>query len=139
MYDEVVMDSSKPKHLPSFPGLRPVPDKIVLIGKGKVIAGVDLTKMKENNLYVNQDSVSIILPPAEIFSTIVNPSDFETFDEVGAWSENAVRLVKIKARQKIIDRALRAGILGKANRRAKAVMKNFLLSAGFKKVNVSLQ
>src|SRR6195952_2967666 len=45
MYDEVTVDSSKRKHLPSFPGLRPVPDKIVLIGKGKVLAGVNLANM----------------------------------------------------------------------------------------------
>lgn len=139
MYDEVVTEASKPKHLPSFPGLRPVPDKIVLVGKGKAYAGVDLKKLKPDDVYTSGDSVSLRLAAPEIFSVIINPSDFETFDEVGKWSEEEVRPVKIRARQQITARALQNDILGKAGRKAKAVMESFLLNTGFKKVNVHFQ
>ncbi|MEO6453178.1 MAG: DUF4230 domain-containing protein [Ginsengibacter sp.] len=134
MYDEVVIASSKPKHLPSFPGLRPVPDKIVIIGKGRVLAGVDLTKMKKINVEVLKDSISIYLPPAQIFSTIVNPSDFETFDEVGKWSYDEITEIKKKIRIKITTRALQNQILSKAYQRCKLILENFLRSLGYKKI-----
>jgi hypothetical protein len=134
VYDEVVMESVKPKNLPSFPGLRPVPDKIVLIAKGKVLAGVDLSKIKENDVFVDQDSVSIRLPPAEIFSTIVNPSDFETFDEVGEWTAKEITEIKKKLVNKITTRALQNQILPKAWQRSKFIIENFLRSIRFKKI-----
>ncbi len=134
MYDEVVMAFSKPKHLPSFPGLRPVPDKIVLIGKGKVLAGVDLKKIKENNLSVTGDSVSIYIPPAQIFSTIINPSDFETFDETGKWSPDQITDIKKRIRDKITARAIQNQILPKAYQRSKLILENFLRGVGFKKI-----
>lgn len=134
MYDEVVMAFSKPKHLPSFPGLRPVPDKIVLIGKGKVLAGVDLKKIEENNLHITGDSVSIYVPPAQIFSTIVNPSDFETFAETGKWSPNQITDIKKRVRDKITVRAIQNQILPKAYQRSKLILENFLRGVGFKKI-----
>ncbi len=136
VYDEVVMESVKPKNLPSFPGLRPVPDKIVLIAKGKVLAGVNLSEIKENNIFVYQDSVSIRLPPAEIFSTIVNPSDFETFDEVGKWTAKEITEIKKKIVNKITTRALQNQILPKAWQRSKFIIDNFLRSTGFKKIHL---
>ncbi len=138
MYDEIVMDSAKPKHLPSFPGLRPVPDKIVLIAKGQVLAGVDLKKLDNKNIHVNKDSVSILLPPAEVFSTIVNPSDFETFDETGNWSVQEITAIKKRMRDQITVRALQNQILNKAGQRCKIILENFLRSIGFKKIYIEI-
>jgi hypothetical protein len=134
MYDEVVMSFSKPKNLPSFPGLRPVHDKIVLIGKGKVLAGVDLKKIKVNKLAANKDTVIISIPPAEILSTIMNPSDFETFDEVGKWKPAQVTQLKKRLRDKITSRALQNQILPKAYERCKVVLENFLRALGYKNI-----
>jgi hypothetical protein len=111
-----------------------VPDKIVLIGKGKVLAGVDLKKIKENNLHVTGDSVSIYVPPAQIFSTIVNPSDFETFVETGKWSPNQVTDIKKRISDKITARAIQNQILLKAYQRSKLILENFLRGVGFKKI-----
>ena len=59
----------------------PIPEKrtLVLIVKGKVIAGIDLKTLTEKDLYVKDDSVSITLPAAKILEVITNPSDIETF------------------------------------------------------------
>jgi hypothetical protein len=139
MYDEIVMDSLKSKHLPSFPGLRPVPDKIVLIGKGTVTAGVDLKKINENDIKVIKDSVSIQLPKAEIQSVIMNPSDFETFAEEGNWSAGEITEIKIRMRDKIRERALQNQILVKAGQRSIMIIDNFLRNIGFKKTNTRIQ
>lgn len=139
MYDEVVMDSTKEKNLPSFPGLRPVPDKIVLIGKGIVKAGVDLEKINEGDIQIKNDSVSIMLPHAELQAILMNPSDFETFDEEGKWSSDAVTQIKIRMRDKIKQRALQNNILEKAGQRSLLIIDNFLRRIGFKKINIEIK
>ncbi len=133
-YDEIVMDSSKPKHLPSFPGLRPVPDHIVLLAKGTLLAGTDLKKIGSGNLYVSGDSVNIALPPPELLSTIINPSGFEIFDEEGKW--NSIEVLQIKQRmiKKMRQRALENNILSKADERSRKILERFLRGIGFTKV-----
>jgi len=139
MYDEVVMDSTKEKNLPSFPGLRPVPDKIVLIGKGIVKAGVDLKKINEDDIQIKNDSVSILLPHAELQAILMNPSDFEIFDEEGKWSSEAVTQIKIRMRNKIEQRALQNNILEKSGQRSILIIENFLRRIGFKKINIQIK
>ncbi|MEO7801179.1 MAG: DUF4230 domain-containing protein [Ginsengibacter sp.] len=134
-YDEIVMDSSKPKNLPSFPGLRPVPDHIVLLAKGTVLAGIDLKKIDSGKVFVLKDSVNIVLPPAEILNTIINPSNFEVFDEEGKWSFDEVLQIKQRMIEKIRQRAIENNALPKADARAKQVLEKFLRGVGFKKVS----
>ena len=139
MYDEIVMDSLKSKHLPSFPGLRPVPDKIVLIGKGTVTAGVDLKKISDNDVMIMKDSVMIRLPQPEIQSVIMNPSDFETFTEEGKWSPDEITQIKMRMRDKIGQRALQNQILAKAGQRSIMIIDNFVRTIGFKKTNITIR
>ena len=145
-YNEVVIDEViKGNSLfnnPVVPTLLNIPDlkyadkKLVLIGKGRVLAGVDLTKLTYKDVLVKGDSVSVKLPKALILQAIINPSDFDTFEETGTWTDAEVRAVKIKLRDKLIITVLRQNILQKASDKAKLLMENFLTAAGFKKVNV---
>jgi Protein of unknown function (DUF4230) len=148
-YDEVVADSTKVADLKkeveqSYLGrVLQVPvyitiPQIVIIGKGKVVAGTDLQQLKETDFFVQKDSVSLTLPKAQIIDIIINPSGFETFSEAGNWSDAEVKLVKEKIKKKMEQRALARNILTKADARAKLVMEGFLRSAGFKKVLVRI-
>lgn len=148
-YDEVVVDSTviQPKSavemiLPDFSkfsGLPVTGKRIVIIGKGQVTAGVDLKKLQPQHFFILEDSIALTLPPPEILDAIINPSGFETFDEIGEWSSEAVNAVKIKARNKMIERALQQKILEQAGQRSITLMENFLRSAGFKKVTVVIE
>jgi hypothetical protein len=146
-YDEVVVDSIviSTTNVRSFNTFSPLPvipivtKRIVLIGRGKVLAGTQLTNLHKRSIFVEKDTITLKLNHAVILDAIMNPSDFETFDEKGTWSDEAVRAVKMKAKQKMINRALQRNILQKADVKAKAVMENFLLSAGYKKVNVLIE
>lgn len=148
-YDEVVVDSviaDKGSRIGKFfnpfspyPILPVVDKRIVLIGRGKVLAGTDLNNLKDGDIQVVNDSIKLKLNRAVILDVIINPGDFETFDEKGQWNDEAVRAVKMKAKQKMIDRALQHNILQKADAKAKAVMENFLLSSGYEKVNVVIE
>ncbi|MEO6636870.1 MAG: DUF4230 domain-containing protein [Ginsengibacter sp.] len=142
--DEVVMDKIKTgNRLPSLMTggfgtiLVPSSERLVIIGRGKVIAGIDLKRLQEADVTTDEDSIHIILPRAQILNTIVNPSGFETFDEKGDWSEAEVTSLKVEIKNEIARRALQQNILQLARERSKNIIETFLKSTGFKKVNIT--
>jgi Protein of unknown function (DUF4230) len=110
--------------------------KMVLIAKGQVIAGLDLSALNEKNIVVRNDSVWINLPPAKILDIITNPSDFEIFTEEGDWSSNEINAVKQKAVGLMRAEAMRRGLAEQANERAQKLMAEFLKASGFVNVEV---
>jgi hypothetical protein len=145
-YDEVITSSVKPAPAGSVKQLlryvMPAPviaiDKIVLVVKGKVVAGVELQKMTDKNIFIKGDSISMQLPPAVILDVIVNPSDTETFMETGSWSSDEVAKVKLKAMNALLIRANEKKLPEKANEQALHVMNDFLKSLGYKKIRVAM-
>lgn len=143
-YDEVVADTTiftrGSAFVNAFNSISPIPflpsaDKqLVLIGKGKVLAGTDLSLLTANSITSKGDTVSIILPKAAIIETIVNPSDFEVFIERGSLTSEEITLVKLKVRRKLEARALQQNIIAKADARSKMILKNFMTSMGYKKL-----
>ena len=130
-YDEVVVDSVI-KH--QFPQLPITDDKLVIIAKGKVLAGIDLKGLADSSVTVKKDTVWMQLPQTKIIDVIINPGDYETFEEKGKWSQEAVTAVKLKAKDKITGNAFNRNIIVKANAKAKAVLEDFFHAAGFKVV-----
>jgi len=144
--DEVVMDTAKigngmPSLLPTSIGtiLTPGVDKLVMIGRGKVLAGTDLKSLQEKDINVTGDSIHVSIPHAIILQTIINPSDFEMFSEKGSWDEAAVTALKIKIRNKINHRAVQQNILQIADGRSKNIIETFLKNTGFKKVTIAFK
>jgi hypothetical protein len=148
VYDEVVMDSTKyaqqnviSKILQyTVPGTVPSGfATVVLVAKGKVIAGTDLQKITEKDVFVEKDSVSLQLPQAQILDVIVNPSDVSTFSETGDWLPDEITQVKSRIKNKLVQRALAQDVLNKANTQGVAIMENFLRTIGYKTVTVRLK
>lgn len=145
-FDEVVVDSVKASKYDivnkitgiSVPTLSPTPDRLVLVAKGKVMAGNDLNGLMPNDFFVEGDSIRMTMPSARIIDVITNPSDFTTFTETGEWTPETVTLVKQKARNLVLRRALDNGILERADQRGKIVMENFLRSLGYKRIRINL-
>jgi len=143
-YDEVVADSIKGSTydvVKALTGISATPfsppmDRLVIIAKGRVMAGTDLLAIEETDIFTEDDSVSLKLPRARILEVVINPSDISTFTETGDWSNDAVTMVKIEARIKMEQRARDKNILTLAENRSKLLMENFLKTAGFEKVNV---
>lgn len=144
--DEIVMDTAKvgnglPSLLPTTMGtfLTPSIDRLVIIGRGKAIAGTDLKKINENDIYVSEDSIHLLLPHASILAIIINPSDFEIFSEEGEWSETAVINLKRKIGERLQQNALAQKILNRADDRSKTVMETFLKNTGFTKIKIDFR
>jgi Protein of unknown function (DUF4230) len=145
-YNEVVISEvikgSSLFNNPVVPGLLHIPNlkypdkKLVLVGKGKVLVGIDLSKVTDKDIFVKGDSVAVRLPKAMILQVIINPSDYDIFEETGKWTDEETRAVKLKLKDKLIITVLRQNILQKAADRAKLLTENFLAAAGFKKVTV---
>ncbi len=131
MYQEIVVDSVAPG-IVSFA----IPREIVLIVKGKVTAGINLDEIKDQDITVNGDSIHIILPQAVVKDVIINPSAIETFYEKGKWSNKEITPLKLSARNKLLQEANKSRLLEKADSKARLVMENFFLSAGFRKAVV---
>ncbi len=143
-FDEVVADSmiitpgaafvNAFNRLSPVPLLPPADKQLVIIGRGKVLAGTDLSLLTDTSVIIKNDTVTLFLPKPKIIDAIINPSDFETFVEKGNWTSREVTLVKLKARRKLEARALQQNILAKADTKAKTILQDFLSSMGYKKV-----
>jgi hypothetical protein len=111
-------------------------DRLVLVVRGSIKAGTRLNEIRENDIFRDKDSVSLGLPRAVITDVIVNPSGTETFLETGDWSSEAFAALVKKAGNKMQYRAVSEDIIGKADKRARLVMENFLGQSGFRHVHV---
>jgi ribosomal protein S4E len=137
-YDEVVITKIRNEEHPTLGKiLNPsAVKKLVLIAKGKIYAGTNLKNLKNKDVTVIGDSISITLPKTSIIDAIVNPSDCEIFIENGNWSTIEVNNVKLEAKSKMQERALERNILEKASKKSALVIENFLRSIGFKKITI---
>jgi hypothetical protein len=106
-------------------------DELVIITKGKVRAGFDLTSIKEDDITIDEDVIRIRLPKVKILDVITNPSDFETFVEIGRWSFSEVNEYKRETRQKLEENAIKGGILERAEASALTKLASFLHALGF--------
>jgi hypothetical protein len=121
-------------------GMSPLPAvgsrKLVLIVKGKVVAGLDLQLLKAEDIYVKDDSVSVKLPVARYLEVITNPADIETFIEEGNWTDNEVTAVKNKARRLLLQKAAQQQLLRRASEQSTGAITNLLQAYGFSHIHL---
>lgn len=131
LYQEIVVDSIAPAKFP-FVTKR----EIVLILKGKVTAGIDLRSIRDEDVFVKEDSVRVTLPQSVIREVIINPTGVETFYEFGRWTNEEITRLKLSGKNKLLASAVKSNLLEKADAKARVVMETFLRAAGFKQINV---
>lgn len=107
---------------------------IVLIVRGKVRAGFDLTKMEA--VVENDSTISLSLPRAQILDIITNPSDIRTFSEKGTWSHDRTTITKNAARAKLLELVMEDNLLGTAEANGRMQMTSIFMAFGFKHVNI---
>lgn len=113
--------------------------EIVLIAKGKVRAGFNLEKINENDITIDGGTLTIEVPCAEILDVIVNPSDYEVYNEEGDWSHEDIVKVQNKTAEKIKQDAINDGIIEKANRYGIEKLEMLFKPLGFKNVVINLK
>lgn len=144
--DEVVADSAKggggfSSLLPLNGGalLQPSIDRLVIIGKGKVIIGTDLMNLSGEDIKINGDTLRVQIPPAEILETVMNPADYEVFHEKGNWPESAVIALKLKMKRQMEQHALSQNLPALAQQRSIHLLEEFLETTKYKVVEVTVK
>jgi hypothetical protein len=114
-------------------------DKLIFVAHGRVIAGVDLGKLSADQIQVEQGTLRIQLPEAEIFETVLdNQRSYIYNRDKGLFTQGDINL-ETAARQAAIleieDAAAEDGILDQAQRNAEIYLGNLLIHLGFPKVD----
>lgn len=139
-YEEAVLKESKvEKNEGGFLGLvdTETSKEIVIIAKGKVRAGFDLSKVTEDKINIKNDTIGITLPEPEIFDVIINPSDYEMYIEEGKWSHEEVTALQTNYRAQLLAKAQERGILNKAKEAAKKRLESLFMTFGFTVVELN--
>lgn len=110
-------------------------DKILFVGHGTVIAGIDMDKLRPEDMRYENGVLRVRLPPAEIFiATLDNEKSYVYDRETGLLTKpdpNLETLVRQRAEQEILKGALEDGILEQAQINAEAYLLKFFNALGF--------
>jgi len=110
-------------------------DKILFVGHGTVIAGIDMEKLKPEDMRFENGVLTVKLPPAEVFiATLDNDKSYVYDRQTGILTKpdpNLETLVRQKAEEEILKAAIEDGILEHAQTNAEAYLLKFFAALGF--------
>lgn len=110
-------------------------DKLLFVGHGIVIAGIDMEKLQPENMRYDNGVLRVKLPPAEVFiATLDNNKSYVYDRQTGFLTKpdpNLETLVRQKAEEEILKAALEDGILQQAQVNAEAYLIRFFAALGF--------
>jgi hypothetical protein len=113
-------------------------DRLLLVAHGEVIAGVDLTKFTDEDIYIENGLLFIRLPEPEIFvATLDNERSYIYDRQIGFLRRGNTELetaARRAAEVEIERAAISDGILEQAERNAEEFLRRLFLQMGFPEV-----
>jgi hypothetical protein len=113
-------------------------DRLILVARGQVIAGVDLGKMEDGDILVTEDgTVVVTLPEAEILvATLDNQKSYVVDRDTGLVGTNPALETEARqaAEKEVLNAALEDGILDTAQRNAEMYVRQLIMALGFDEV-----
>jgi hypothetical protein len=113
-------------------------DRLLLVAHGEVIAGVDLAKFSEEDIYIQNGLLFVRLPEPEIFvATLDNEQSYIYDRQIGFLRRGNVDLetaARRAAEVEIERAAINDGILERAERNAEDFLRKLFLQMGFPEV-----
>jgi hypothetical protein len=125
-----------------FFGLIEAEDAILLVAAGDVVAGVDLAKLGDSDIVVDEANhrVRITLPPPQILSAkLDNERTYvhtRRTDVLASRKESLETRARQEAERSIVEAATQAGILERARQNAKRTIETLIHSLGYSDVDV---
>ena len=120
--------------------------RLLVVAYGEVVAGVDLTQVRPEDVRVEGSKVTVVLPRAEILSSKVDPARTRIYKVeqdvlTGLLGENEVDkdlllALLAQAEQEIVAGAEENGILQQAETSAQVMLTQFLRALGFTGVEI---
>lgn len=131
-----------------IPGLLPLPfsgDKLLFVGHGEAVAGVDLGKVRPEDITVTVVSdtrqVTMRLPAPELFYTRLDNDKSYIYDrETGLFNKSDPSLetkVRQEAERQIQEAALEEGILQQAQDNADKTLRTLVSSLGYTQITIT--
>lgn len=115
-------------------------DKLLLVAHGEVTAGFDLTQMSPQDFEGTGSSITVRLPPPQIFTVSIDNGKTRVFDrDQGVLTKGELNLeaeAREQAAAAIRQGACEGGILQDAAKNAKQQLEIIFTSAGFKTVTI---
>lgn len=120
-------------------------DKILLVVHGQSIAGVDLAKLRPEDVRIdpsgNGRAIHVTLPPSEVFVTAIDNGHTRVYSrQTGLLvpvDQNLESETRGKAQVQMQRAALADGILDTARKNARATVTTLLYGLGFQQVDVT--
>jgi hypothetical protein len=113
-------------------------DKVLFVGHGIVIAGIDMEKMQPTDMRLGGDTLYVRLPPAEILvATLDNDKSYVYDRQTGPFASPDLNLetsCRQAAEEKIRQSVLEDGILNQAQTNAENYLFKFFTSLGYKNI-----
>ena len=113
-------------------------DKVLFVGHGIVIAGIDMEKIQPSDMRLGGDTLYVRLPPAELFVTTLDNNKSYVYDrETGPFAGTDVNLetsCRQAAEDKIRQSVLEDGILAQAQTNAENYLYKFFSTLGYKSI-----
>ncbi|MHC1740080.1 MAG: DUF4230 domain-containing protein [Anaerolineaceae bacterium] len=110
-------------------------DKLLLVAHGTVIAGVDLEKLKPEDMWLDGSVLNVRLPEAEVFvATLDNEKTYVYERDTGVLrspDRDLETLARQSAEQEIRKAAIADGILNIANQNAESYLSRFFMTLGY--------
>lgn len=122
-YHEIILDSVKPAG-----------ETLIIASKATCQAGIDLRLINDADIYIEDDSIAIQLPPSEIIDIHVDPSAFRTIAQKGAWTNEEMIVIQSKAKQIFEKNIQRKNLLGHAEIRGRSIVESVLRTYGYKRI-----
>ncbi len=117
-------------------------DRILLIAHGKVIAGVNMSQITQDQVVVDGETLSITLPPPTILMSSLDNSKTRVYDRTKGYLNTGDKDLEAQARlaaeQSITQGACEAGILQEARTNAIEQVQQLFKFAGFTTVTVTM-
>lgn len=117
-------------------------DRLLLIASGTVVAGVDLSKLRDSDVQMSQDGKQIVLrlPPSEVFSKALDTERTRVYDRSTGFlapeNKDLETQARQEAEQEILQAACEGNIMQKAADEAERAMERFLGLLDFDSVEV---
>lgn len=118
-------------------------DRLLLVVHGQSIAGVDLSKLRPEDVHIDSGahSIRVVLPPSQLFTTTLDNQHTRVYARSTGLlvpvDQNLESETRAKAEDQLQKAALEDGILDAARKNARATVTALLSSLGFQQVDVT--
>jgi hypothetical protein len=116
-------------------------NRVLLLAHGVVKAGIDLKRIKAEDVTISSKTISLRLPPPQITDAYLDDKQSQVIDHTTGLLRVFDKNLEQTARQNAVDDIRRAartdGILDEADKRAKLELVLFLRNVGFERIEFS--